>query len=103
MRKRIGSVFVDAGLIWVGDPCYVMGEDSSHGVKAWKDFCDKLTYDKGEQFWEPLGRGVGLAVSSGIGDGEYPVYIETKDLGTWGERVSSITIEFLEEEGDEDE
>lgn len=94
MKKQIGTVFVDAGLIWVGDPCYVLGDDASNRVKDWSEFCDKLD---GTKFSEPLGKGIGLAIRSGLGDGEYPVYIETKDMGDWGERVSSITIEFLEE------
>lgn len=101
MRKRIGTVFVDAGLIWVGDPCYVLGDDATNRVTDWQDFCNKLYKDGNideDRFAEPLGMGVGLAVSSGMGDGAYPVYIETKDMGDWGVRVKSITIEFLESE-----
>ena len=28
-KALVGSVFVDAGLLWFGDPCYVMGDDAS--------------------------------------------------------------------------
>jgi hypothetical protein len=43
----------------------------------------------------PLGDGVGFAISTGYGDGSYPVYVETSDEGAWGERVKSITIKFI--------
>lgn len=101
MRKQIGTVFVDAGLIWVGDPCYVMGDDASNRVTDWDEFCKVL--EKSGQFnpkqncSAPLGPGIGLAISSGYGDGEYPVFIETIKDGS-GERVKSVTIEFIGEE-----
>ena len=98
MRKQIGTVSVDAGLIWIGDPCYVLGDDASHRVTNWSDFCDKLYGDNMKDgFSEPLGNGVGVAVSSGYGDGEYPVFAEFSDEGDWGIRVKSITIEFIED------
>ncbi len=95
MRKRVGTVYVDAGIIWVGDPCYIMGDDASNRVTSWSDFCEKITDHK--QVSEPLGTGVGLVVSSGFGDGAYPVYAELSDEGDWGVRVKSVTIEFMEE------
>ena len=101
MKKLIGHMSVDAGLCWVGDPCYVMGSDSSHGVSDWDEFCSKITEMKHHA--APLGDGVGFAISTGFGDGSYPVYIETSDEGSWGERVKSITIDFIGEEEEEDE
>jgi len=99
-REQIGYMSVDAGLCWVGDPCYIMGRDASHGVKEWDKFCDTLQeqrcHDNG--YSEPLGDGVGFAVTTGYGDGSYPVYIE-KDNG----RVTSITVDFIHmEEGEDD-
>lgn len=95
-KTLIGHIYVDAGLCWVGDPCYVIGEDSSHGTKAWADFVEFLSFDG--NYSEPLGQGVGFAISSGFGDGSYPVYIETSNEGLWGERVKRVTIEFIEDE-----
>ena len=106
MREKVGTVFVDAGLVWIGDPCYVMGDDASSRVTNWiTGFCDKLTE---RNVNTPLGKGTGMAISSGYGDGEYPVYVEYSDEGAWGVRVKSVTVEFLEDEdddveGDEDE
>ena len=101
MRYRVGFIGVDAGLCWVGDPCYVLGKDAGHGVKTWKEFCDKhdKAVKKSEFGWkacEPLGDGIGFAISTGIGDGEYPVYIETDRDGI----VKKIIIDFF---GDEEE
>jgi hypothetical protein len=98
-NKRVlaGYADVDAGLIWVGDPCYIMGDDASNRVVAWHDFCDKLwsgDYDE-KGFSAPLGQGVGVVVQSGYGDGTYPVYVEYADG-----RVKSVTVEFI---GDDDE
>jgi hypothetical protein len=40
---KVGEIGVDAGLCWVGDPCYIMGQDaSSHPCKTWNEFCDIL-------------------------------------------------------------
>ena len=102
MKKKIGHMSVDAGLCWVGDPCYVLGDDASSRVHDWDKFCGLLA-DGGEQYehWSaPLGEGTGFAINTGFGDGSYPVYIETSDEGSWGERVKSITIEFINEEED---
>ena len=96
MKQLIGHMNVDAGLCWVGDPCYVMGDDASSRVHAWDDFCNKIVDMKHTA--EPLGRGVGFAVHTGYGDGAYPVYLETSDEGPYGERVKSITIEFIGDE-----
>ena len=92
--KKIGTIFVDAGLCWVGDPCYVIGEDSSNGPKTWGDFCSKLfskhSEDGQSDHCEPLGRGIGHAVATGVGDGEYAVYIKRK-----GGDVAAVMVRFL--------
>ena len=104
MKKLIGHMSVDAGLCWVGDPCYVMGDEATSRVHDWDEFC-KLLRNDGEQHehWTaPLGEGTGFAINTGYGDGSYPVYIETSDEGAWGDRVKSVTIQFIEEEDEED-
>ena len=101
MKKLIGNMSVDAGLCWVGDPCYVLGDEASSRVHDWDEFCERL--DSNNKNWSaPLGEGTGFAVHTGFGDGSYPVYIETSDEGSWGERVKSITIEFISDEEEED-
>ncbi len=90
-KTLAGHICVDAGLCWVGDPCYVMGEESSYGVDSWGEFCDKhFANDSAADVTEPLGQGIGFAISTGYGDGAYPVYV-TKENG----RVKKIEIKFF--------
>lgn len=86
--QRIGFVYVDSGTVWIGDPCYVLGEDASHGVKTWSDFCDKVSFDT--DFREPLGEGVGISLQAGYGDGAYPVFIERNSEGV----ISRLIVDF---------
>jgi hypothetical protein len=89
IRKEI---WVDAGCIWLGDPCYVMGDDASSRVK---DFGKEFAKNKTDHNVNtPLGDGVGVCVSSGYGDGTYPVDIEINEEG----RVSRVTVTFIQEE-----
>jgi len=94
-RKLLGHIGVDAGLCWLGDPCYVMGDGASSRVRSWKEFCGKL--HRKERSSEPLGEGVGVAVSTGYGDGWYPVYGELNSEG----RVAKVEVVFIKD-GEED-
>lgn len=90
---KIGEVGVDAGLIWIGDPCYILhqpkGKPESIG-KNWEEFCNKLTDDV-TQFNYDLGHtGLGVCVSSGYGDGEYDVEANFEDG-----RVKEVRIKFF--------
>lgn len=42
--------------------------------------------------------GLGVAFSSGLGDGVYDVYATYKDLGAWGERISKVEIILIDED-----
>jgi len=65
-----------------------------HGP-SFATFCDllgdKFNKDGHKQFNYKMGHeGLGVLVSTGYGDGVYPVYAEFKDG-----RVSKVTIEFI--------
>lgn len=96
--REVGSVDVDAGLIWVGAPCYVIRDSdetrpSSLG-KDWFGFCDNLFKGRvdGVTNFEHDGGfgGMGLAISTQFGDFTYPVYVEHDDRG----RPRRILIDF---------
>ena len=92
-------VYVDAGCIWIGDPCYVMGDDASFRVHDWIDgFCNKL--DSNNSINKPLGEGIGLCIDSGYGDGRYPVDVEYDSRSG---RVKSVTITFIEDHYDDED
>lgn len=86
--KEIGSVDVDAGCVWIGDPCYIVGTETPE-LKTWGDFVDVM--DFGKLYSEPIGGGNGFVVDSGYGDGSYPVFVEIED-----DRVKSLTVKFFD-------
>lgn len=96
--EKIGTLYVDAGIVMVGDPCYTLSDDASHRTevaKSWDKFCEATGSEKVSA---PFGKGTALVVSSGYGDGEYPVYVE------WdGGRVARLIVDFIPEDEDEDE
>jgi len=88
--EKIGEMSVDAGLCWVGDPCYILGDDATNRVTDWDDFCSKLHKEGNHS--QPLGRGTGIAINTGYGDGSYPVSIKTDSHSG---RVMAIRIDFI--------
>jgi hypothetical protein len=90
MKTKIGHVGIDAGLLYIGDPCYV-----KHAIGSqhhWGEFLDTLykSHPDGENapHWQ-LGQGIAVVTTTGYGDGLYPVYAEVRDG-----RVMSVTIQF---------
>lgn len=96
--KLVGHFGVDAGIVWIGDPCYILhtedGLPESLG-NNWLDFCDILGNDYPTQktfgFTKEGTDGLGVCLSTGWGDGEYPVYARID-----GGRVTQIFIDFDE-------
>lgn len=104
--KLVGHFGVDAGLCWIGDPCYILhgehGLPSSLG-KNWLDFCELLwssSQKNATSFgYETGGEGLGICVSTGYGDGTYPVYILEEEG-----RCAAVFIDFfglIEDQEDE--
>ena len=95
--EQVGEIGVDAGLCWIGDPCYCVTPDAdSHPAPTWGEFCDKLgaLEKNGAAQWDfPLGHaGLGVSVSTGYGDGCYPVYVRRAKDG----RVAEVKVVFIE-------
>jgi hypothetical protein len=100
--KLIGEIGVDAGLCWIGDPSYILhtGEPPQAIGKDWGEFCDRLrgAYPTCKQLHYDLGHpGLGVVVSTGYGDGVYPVYAEINEEG----RIARIMVEFISDEEEE--
>ena len=126
---EVGEVGVDAGMVWIGDPCYIMKMPHHEGAqedplpttlgKTWHDFCDIMhQYETPQEFYEKhlkLGHkwmdkavqfnyeaghpGLGVCMASGYGDGSYPVYVRYNSEG----RIAEARIVFISDESDEDE
>jgi len=95
MRKHLGRIMIDAGICWLGDPCYVLpdGSDLNPGAD-WSKFCEAL--NESDKPGEPTTYnfdGVGVCVGTGYGDGSYPVTAEIKDG-----RVMSVTVDFSDQQ-----
>ena len=94
-KQFLPEISVDSGLIWIGDPCYIMGD----GATTWDKFRDALDniiqyasngMSMHPELAEPLGEGIGIAIDTG-GDGGYtvrPTYNEVTG------KVESVTIDF---------
>jgi len=103
-RVLIGHCGVDSGQIMLADPCYMSGfKDGEDFAPAkavngqypfsYNGACGATLSDKGAG---QLGNGMGVAVSSGWGDGVYPVYADYDHDG----KIASVTIVFLDDEDD---
>jgi len=99
-KEKVGVVGVDAGIVWLGDPCYIMHKKKLPKTvgKDWEEFCNILggEYPVRKQFNYELGHpGLGVVVGSGIGDGVYPVYADVEEVPGWGKRVTKVWIDFF--------
>jgi len=102
--EEVGCCGVDAGMLWLGDPCYVFGKTRPKDIgEDWGEFCDILgeKEQKGcAQFRFDLGHaGLGVTVQTGYGDGCYPVLVRRDRNG----RIAEMKIVFIEEERKEHE
>ena len=95
---QLGSIGVDAGLCWIGDPCYVLHKEKGEKPKAigknWGEFCDIINTPEGREaksFTYDMGHeGLGVCLSTGYGDGCYPVYGFKNKEG----RIMQVLIDF---------
>ncbi|MDD4888407.1 MAG: DUF4241 domain-containing protein [Phycisphaerae bacterium] len=95
--KQVGTISVDAGLCWVGDPCYCITPDcDEHPAQTWSEFCNAISdHEQDAKQWNfKLGTpGLGVSVSTGYGDGSYPVFIRRNRDG----RVAEVKVVFDED------
>ncbi|MFF8845527.1 hypothetical protein ACF08N_22875 [Streptomyces sp. NPDC015127] len=100
-RVQIGTVYVDSGTVFVGDPCYTATGDASNHIKTWSEWCSRSPFgEKQYDVTEPAGPGLGLSIPTLYGDGAWPVFAEL-ERG----RVARVVIDFDPEydEDDDDE
>jgi hypothetical protein len=93
--EEVGVIGVDAGLCWIGDPCYCVTPDATeHPAETWKEFCDILRdteIDRTKQWYYQMGHaGLGVSVNTG-GDGCFPVYVKRDEDG----RITEVKVKFI--------
>lgn len=67
--KVIGTIGVDAGIVWIGDPCYIIHKEEKLLVKIGVSFViylESFNYEMGHE-------GLGVCTSTKYGDGSYDV------------------------------
>lgn len=93
----LGYIPVDSGQIIIGDPCSI---DDYHDKET---RYDGLVEAGTKTFKNNRKIDINLTLSTGIGDGYYPVIGRIVDLGRFGKRLAEIHIEFItDESGDEE-
>lgn len=91
--ERVGVIGVDAGMCWIGDPCYILHADKQPRDigRSWGEFCDAMSGEDTRQFDYDAGHeGLGVCVSTGYGDGCYPVEVRRD-----GGRIAEVRIKFI--------
>jgi len=90
--EKVGTMCVDAGLCWIGDPCYVVSKDASHAWETWDAFCDEL-FAHPDYKSDACQMVPGVVVSTGYGDGEYDVFVKRRDG-----RIAEAKVVFITDE-----
>ncbi len=93
--EQVGFCAVDAGCLLLIDPCYAWQSTEPERYEA--EVCDDWQDTKQLAF--PAGHaGMGVLISTGLGDGSYPVEVRYEDVEGFGRRVAEVRIRFLSED-----
>ena len=89
---QIGEIGIDAGLCWIGDPCYLRPDPNGYAEGSpagpWEGFINWLGGDIAKE--HPLG----CVVTTGHGDGAYPVEVRLDAQGA----IAEVRVRFIQEE-----
>ncbi|GGK22713.1 hypothetical protein GCM10010965_14530 [Caldalkalibacillus thermarum] len=96
-RELIGKVGVDSGKLIITDPVRINQnlvdevQESMYQSGFNNKSFDQLHYNTGHP-------GLAVIFSSGLGDGVYNVYATFEDIPDWGERITKVEIELIQED-----
>lgn len=96
-RKQIGTCGVDAGCLIIIDPCYLKYLPPTKSDEDWLKFCKDVlgpTALSSKSAGQISYGGGGVIVSSGHGDGVYPVYAHYDEDGC----ITKVEIVFMQDE-----
>lgn len=105
-KKVIGWVGVDAGMVMVGDPCYLgdwkdneynEGEAGDYSYGGVCQTTDDEILQGGPIPYEAGHEGRAVVFRSGLGDGYYPVVGTYEEIPGWGRRITKAEIIFTRE------
>jgi len=103
---QIGEVGVDAGLMMIGDPCYVTHPDPANAlIEDWDKLCAHV-FEETNQIHGQVAcevpfvaghSGAAVITSTGFGDGSYEVFAKFIDAKEWGIRIKEVKVVFIED------
>ena len=90
-NEVVGYCGVDSGQLILCDPCYLLNTESQDLETMYNNIIEVTCKDKfAGQFGSPTHQHVGVAVSTGWGDGWYPVMVHRDSHG----RIMRVAVEF---------
>jgi hypothetical protein len=104
---KIGNVGVDAGLMMIGDPYYVTGDEPTNSlISDWDKLCSHVFEEKNQIHGQvacdvpfAMGHsGAAVITSTGFGDGCYDVFAKFIDEDDWGIRIKEVKVIFIEDD-----
>jgi hypothetical protein len=90
-RRLVGYFGVDTGQCVIGDPFFL----KRLLTPPWDDIYPTFDNTNAEQLSDASGLELAVRVDTGMGDGVYPVYVETFQDLMGCERIGAMHIEFL--------
>lgn len=80
----VSSIDVDSGIIWIGDPCYIIHTRSNYDDlgKDWSDFCYKFSYKSGYQEYSNISGSLNTINKKDVQDDSCSVEKEIKNTYT---------------------
>lgn len=97
--ETVGTVGVDTATLLITDPAYLehWGHDDASGAYSLDGLRAEMMGRNSASLRFPLGHdGAGVAVSTGYGDGIYPVQIARTEDG----HVAAVRVVFIGEDGE---
>lgn len=90
MKKQIGTIGVDAGIVYIVDPCYIKHHEIIFKDEKWSEFVKQYRASRENNSAQICS---GIVCTPPNGDGEYPVYGHFDKNGD----IMKIEIEFVKE------
>lgn len=92
---RVGEAAVDAGVLLLIDPCYLVGDNASRAERVFQQVLGAIANngslpDEYVNLYNDYGVQDAVVVHTGYGDGSYPVSVQYDAEG----RVAQVKVDF---------
>ena len=74
-QRVIGHIGVDSGMVWIGDPCYIIHRKKTplELGTSWAEFCTLISKPHNSFNYEAGHEGFGICTRTPYGDGYYKI------------------------------